>query len=381
MLSYIYNFFRNEEKIIPKSSRIFLPLPDIGLRLKEYGGRVSLRFNLFEIDIDMEFNNEESDLLEEFYSKIIDLDRKTKGISRRIIDTKNLYSLFYRPRTLKLNNSLKRICNLDSNFNLYFNSKFLNIFETHKELAIRKILKRHYQLFRIREFEQDFPTLKARIEETLESKFNIGLTFSSLAFKDADISGGIGLEFIKYCSNHLYNKNYSKVISNIDKITQKGTNFIKTHIIKKMATRLDKFANCKKNEINNFENLFKWLLNSISYKNIASPFWFKNKNLYFFYYRTPSCIWNKYGKKNVSDFESSSHFDLRYKICHKIPILCNLDYIPRKWFESSDRNIYFASKGNTDNFPILEKVFSEENLSKANTQDKEFLSFFNIKIK
>ncbi len=180
---------------------------------------------------------------------------------------------------------------------------------------------------------------------------------------------------MEYCSGRLYNKNHSKIISDIGKIIIKGTNRVKPHIIKKISTQLKAFERDRQEQIREFQGSIKALLNQISYKNISRPFWFKNENLLFYYYRTPHGVW----ERDPSGFNTiKRNIISRYNICMKIPSPNNLDFIPRLGFNKIDKNIYFVSLDDDKNCSLIERFFSIDNLNSANEKDREFWGYFGI---
>ncbi|GAH82985.1 unnamed protein product, partial [marine sediment metagenome] len=226
------------------------------------GGISSLQYDLYRRDICLEFDRSEKEILKDFYSELINLDLQNSKKTRRIIALENLYKLFYISRDL--DNSLEQICYKDSNNNLRFNPKFFIIFERYKKQAILKLIEHYYENLNVDDFEIKFPQLKNKITRIIKSKKSrLFLTFGHTG----DLSYGIGFEFLKYCSERLYNNNHCRLISSFNKILSKGTNKVKPHIVRKLSTLLSKFESYKKEQVNNFHKLIKSLLELISYKN------------------------------------------------------------------------------------------------------------------
>lgn len=221
-----------------------------------------------------------------------------------------------------------------------------------------------------------FPALKRKIIEVSKSKKSyLHLTYG---YSDQnDISFGIGREFLRFCSGKLRNKNGNKIISNLDKIIENGTNNIKPYITKKMATLLITFEKYKYQEIKNFRNSILFLLKLISYENISKPYWIANRNLFFYYYRTPQGVWKKHNSRSSSIMRNIIE---KYNICNKIPFPSNMELIPRKWFKESGEHVYFASLDSKEKCALIEQFYSPQNLSRANTEDEKFLKYLDINL-
>lgn len=377
LLNEIHNFFAEEEEQFKKISQIshfYLPLPRLNIELSEFGGRTSLQFNLYNMRITTEFEKADVKILSRFYRRLIELDLIQNNKKRRIIALDKLYKLFFVSPTL--NNSLKQLCNKDTNNNLTFNSKFFAIFEIYKRQAILDIVKNNYETLNIEKFLNYFPALKGKIIEVAKSKKSpLHLTYG---YSDQnDISFGIGWEFLRFCSDKLRDKNGNKIISNLDKITESGTDNIKPHITKKMATLLITFEKYKYQEIKNFRNSILFLLKLISYENISKPYWIANRNLFFYYYRTPHGVWRKYNSHSSSIMRNIVE---KYNICYKIPFPSNMELIPRKWFKKSGEHVYFASLDSKEKCALIERFYSPQNLSRANTEDEKFLKHLDINL-
>ncbi len=372
ILLYVHKFFENESKTRPDISKFYLPLPSINISIVELGGRASLQFDLYRREISVSFDNKESQILRNFYENLINLDLIRGNKKRRIISLKKLCKIFFPFE--KLDKGHSQICYKDLNNNIIFNHKFTTVFEKYKKLAIFKLIKEYYDSLHIREFELEFPGLKRKIltiTKKRDSKLFLTYGFS----KECDISYGIGLDFVEYCSRRLYNKNHSKIISDIGKIIIKGTNRVKPHIVKKVSSQLEAFERYKQEQIREFQGSIKVLLNQISYKNISKPFWIKKENLLFYYYRTPHGVW----ERDPSRYNSIKRNTIsRYNICKKIPFPSNLDFIPILGFNKIDKNIYFVSLDDDKKCSLIERFFSIENLNSANEKDREFLRYFGI---
>ena len=100
----------------------------------------------------------------------------------------------------------------------------------------------------------------------------------------------------------------------------------------------------------------------------------KNDRLLFFYYRNPS------GEYSIKE-ELPSYIVNKYQISTKIPIASNLEWIPRNGIVSSDKYVQFTTLNSDGISKILEDYYSDENLSKANEEDKKFLQYFGLKFK
>jgi len=372
ILFYVHNFFENESRTRPNISKFYLPLPSVNINIVELGGRASFKFDLYRREISLSFDNKESQTLRSFYESLINLDLVKGNKKRRILSLEKLYKIFI-PLEI-LDKGYSQICYKDSNNNLIFNHKFFSVFEKYKKLAVFKLIKEYYDSLHIREFKLKFPGLKRKIMTIIKKRdSNLFLTYGFS--EECDISYGIGLDFIGYCSKRLYNKNHSKIISDIGKIIIKGTNRVKPHIVKKISTQLKAFERYRQEQIREFQRSIKALLNQISYKNISRPFWIKNGNLLFYYYRTPHGVW----ERDPSGYNSiKRNIISRYNICNKIPSPSNLDFIPRLGFNKIDKNIYFASLDDDKKCSLIESFFSIDNLNSANEKDREFLKYIGI---
>lgn len=372
ILLYVHEFFENENKIKPDISKFYLPLPSVNIDIVELGGRASLQFDLYRREISLSFDNKKSQILRNFYENLINLDLIRGNKKRRIISLKKLYKIFFPFEVL--DKGYSQICYKDSNNNLIFHHKFLTVFEKYKKLAIFKLIREYYDSLHIREFELKFPELKRKIMRIAKKRdSNLFLTYGFS--EECDISYGIGLDFVEYCSRRLYNKNHSKIISDIGKIVITGTNKVKPHIIKKISTQLRVFERYRQEQIREFQRSVKALLNQISYKNISRPFWIKNENLLFYYYKTPHGVW----ERNPSEYNSIKRNTIsKYNICKKIPSPSNLDFIPRLGFNKIDKNIYFASLNDDKKCSLIDRFLSINNLNSANEKDRDFLEYIGI---
>ena len=140
-----------------KCTNKYIPTPRFDLMLRRLGGRISLQFDLLFKNVYPDANNDDYEILKEFYDTHVSVDRDRGQKKKRIMNPEDFV---WRDLSRPPNETTPRrgiSCKSDDGLNVTFTKKFLDVFEKHKKRAIKIVEKNNKDRIGLGEFAFLYP--------------------------------------------------------------------------------------------------------------------------------------------------------------------------------------------------------------------------------
>jgi len=315
---------------------------------------MSLQFNLLFKSIIPDSDNEDYDILKDFYKTLVGIDRDRGQKKNRIMNPQDFAFKLSRPPNETA--PTRGISCKDDGMNLKFTEKFLNVFEKHKDKAIKVVEKTNKEQINFAEYVLMYPELKKQIMDIANDKTAPACTDLTFGFSDdQDVHWGIGMELFQFASNKLRKKDWGRVFSDdplmmMNAITCKDSKKIKRHIIQKVATVLNDFEDQKNDEVKELTDKINFLKDVTSSESIKKPYW----------------------KEGNDTCYATYHDSLTRGITSQLPVTSQLPWEPTKGWNLVDGSIQHAKIDENGECPLNKEFWSFKNLSNATEKDKDF---------